>query len=131
MAITDELLVDAKDRMAKSVESSRGELATVRTGRREVDRAAVAEVVDVGRARAPRGDEPASDLIISCSNHLTRRARCALESLMRPGELRLDGRVELAVAAYGFTLREAEVTREALRRDSWPSLSATRARPHS
>ncbi len=33
MAITDELLVDAKDRMAKSVESSRGELATVRTGR--------------------------------------------------------------------------------------------------
>ena len=33
MAITDELLVDAKERMAKSVESSRGELATVRTGR--------------------------------------------------------------------------------------------------
>ncbi|HJZ37405.1 MAG TPA: ribosome recycling factor [Solirubrobacterales bacterium] len=33
MAITDEMLVDAKDRMAKSVESSRGELATVRTGR--------------------------------------------------------------------------------------------------
>jgi ribosome recycling factor len=33
VAITDELLVDAKDRMAKSVESSRGELATVRTGR--------------------------------------------------------------------------------------------------
>ena len=33
MAITDELLVDAKGRMAKSVESSRGELATVRTGR--------------------------------------------------------------------------------------------------
>ena len=33
MAITDELLADAKDRMAKSVESSRGELATVRTGR--------------------------------------------------------------------------------------------------
>jgi ribosome recycling factor len=29
----DELLVDAKERMAKSVESSRGELATVRTGR--------------------------------------------------------------------------------------------------
>jgi ribosome recycling factor len=29
----DELLADAKDRMAKSVESSRGELATVRTGR--------------------------------------------------------------------------------------------------
>src|ERR1700753_1529018 len=27
------MLVDAKDRMAKSVESSRGELATVRTGR--------------------------------------------------------------------------------------------------
>jgi ribosome recycling factor len=33
VAITDELLSDAKDRMAKSVESSRGELATVRTGR--------------------------------------------------------------------------------------------------
>jgi ribosome recycling factor len=33
VAITDELLVDAKERMAKSVESSRGELATVRTGR--------------------------------------------------------------------------------------------------
>jgi ribosome recycling factor len=33
LAITDELLADAKDRMAKSVESSRGELATVRTGR--------------------------------------------------------------------------------------------------
>ncbi|OJU83447.1 MAG: ribosome recycling factor [Solirubrobacterales bacterium 70-9] len=31
--MTDELLADAKDRMAKSVESSRGELATVRTGR--------------------------------------------------------------------------------------------------
>ncbi|MDP2623198.1 MAG: ribosome recycling factor, partial [Actinomycetota bacterium] len=29
----DELLKDAKDRMGKSVESSRGELATVRTGR--------------------------------------------------------------------------------------------------
>jgi ribosome recycling factor len=33
VAITDELLADAKDRMAKSVEASRGELATVRTGR--------------------------------------------------------------------------------------------------
>jgi ribosome recycling factor len=33
VAITDELLADAKDRMAKSVDSSRGELATVRTGR--------------------------------------------------------------------------------------------------
>jgi len=33
VAITDELLADAKGRMAKSVESSRGELATVRTGR--------------------------------------------------------------------------------------------------
>ena len=33
MAITDELLADAKERMAKSVDSSRGELATVRTGR--------------------------------------------------------------------------------------------------
>jgi ribosome recycling factor len=31
--LIDELLEDAKDRMAKSVESSRGELATVRTGR--------------------------------------------------------------------------------------------------
>jgi ribosome recycling factor len=31
--LIDELLKDAKDRMAKSVESSRGELATVRTGR--------------------------------------------------------------------------------------------------
>jgi len=31
--LIDELLADAKDRMAKSVESSRGELATVRTGR--------------------------------------------------------------------------------------------------
>ncbi|MBS1861776.1 MAG: ribosome recycling factor [Actinobacteria bacterium] len=31
--MTDELLADAKERMAKSVESSRGELATVRTGR--------------------------------------------------------------------------------------------------
>jgi len=31
--LIDELLDDAKDRMAKSVESSRGELATVRTGR--------------------------------------------------------------------------------------------------
>jgi ribosome recycling factor len=33
VAITDELLADAKDRMAKSVEASRGELSTVRTGR--------------------------------------------------------------------------------------------------
>ncbi len=33
MEMIDELLADAKDRMAKSVESSRGELATVRTGR--------------------------------------------------------------------------------------------------
>ena len=33
MELIDELLVDAKERMAKSVESSRGELATVRTGR--------------------------------------------------------------------------------------------------
>ncbi|HVY78765.1 MAG TPA: ribosome recycling factor [Solirubrobacterales bacterium] len=33
MELIDELLEDAKDRMAKSVESSRGELATVRTGR--------------------------------------------------------------------------------------------------
>ena len=33
MELIDELLSDAKDRMAKSVESSRGELATVRTGR--------------------------------------------------------------------------------------------------
>ena len=33
MELIDELLADAKDRMAKSVESSRGELATVRTGR--------------------------------------------------------------------------------------------------
>jgi ribosome recycling factor len=33
VALTDELLDDAKARMAKSVESSRGELATVRTGR--------------------------------------------------------------------------------------------------
>jgi ribosome recycling factor len=31
--LIDELLADAKGRMAKSVESSRGELATVRTGR--------------------------------------------------------------------------------------------------
>jgi ribosome recycling factor len=31
--LIDELLSDAKDRMAKSVDSSRGELATVRTGR--------------------------------------------------------------------------------------------------
>jgi ribosome recycling factor len=31
--LIDELLVDAKDRMAKSVDSTRGELATVRTGR--------------------------------------------------------------------------------------------------
>jgi ribosome recycling factor len=31
--LIDELLEDAKERMAKSVESSRGELATVRTGR--------------------------------------------------------------------------------------------------
>jgi ribosome recycling factor len=31
--LIDELLKDARDRMAKSVESSRGELATVRTGR--------------------------------------------------------------------------------------------------
>jgi ribosome recycling factor len=31
--LIDELLADAKERMAKSVESSRGELATVRTGR--------------------------------------------------------------------------------------------------
>jgi ribosome recycling factor len=31
--LIDELLVDAKERMAKSVDSSRGELATVRTGR--------------------------------------------------------------------------------------------------
>lgn len=33
MELIDELLVDAKDRMAKSVDSTRGELATVRTGR--------------------------------------------------------------------------------------------------
>ena len=33
MELIDELLKDAKGRMAKSVESSRGELATVRTGR--------------------------------------------------------------------------------------------------
>ncbi len=33
MAITDEMLADAKDRMAKSVDSTRGELSTVRTGR--------------------------------------------------------------------------------------------------
>ena len=33
MVLIDELLKDAKDRMTKSVESSRGELATVRTGR--------------------------------------------------------------------------------------------------
>ncbi len=33
MELIDELLADAKDRMGKSVESSRGELATVRTGR--------------------------------------------------------------------------------------------------
>lgn len=33
MELIDELLVDAKERMAKSVESTRGELATVRTGR--------------------------------------------------------------------------------------------------
>ena len=33
MELIDELLKDAEGRMAKSVESSRGELATVRTGR--------------------------------------------------------------------------------------------------
>ena len=33
MELIDELLADAKERMEKSVESSRGELATVRTGR--------------------------------------------------------------------------------------------------
>ena len=33
MDLIDEMLDDAKDRMSKSVESSRGELATVRTGR--------------------------------------------------------------------------------------------------
>lgn len=33
MALIEELLADAKERMAKSVESCRGELATVRTGR--------------------------------------------------------------------------------------------------
>lgn len=33
MELIDELLNDARDRMQKSVESSRGELATVRTGR--------------------------------------------------------------------------------------------------
>ena len=33
MELIDELLEDAKERMTKSVESSRGELATVRTGR--------------------------------------------------------------------------------------------------
>ena len=33
MELIDELLADAKERMTKSVESSRGELATVRTGR--------------------------------------------------------------------------------------------------
>lgn len=33
MELIDELLADAKERMAKSVESSRNELATVRTGR--------------------------------------------------------------------------------------------------
>jgi ribosome recycling factor len=42
--LIDELLADAKERMAKSVESSRGELATVRTGRASphlLDRVAV------------------------------------------------------------------------------------------
>lgn len=34
--IVDELLADAKERMQKSVESTRGELATVRTGRASV-----------------------------------------------------------------------------------------------
>lgn len=33
MELIDELLADARERMAKSVDSSRGELATVRTGR--------------------------------------------------------------------------------------------------
>ena len=33
MELIDELLADAKSRMQKSVESTRGELATVRTGR--------------------------------------------------------------------------------------------------
>src|SRR5689334_1530544 len=33
MELIDELLVDAKDRMTKSVDSTRNELATVRTGR--------------------------------------------------------------------------------------------------
>lgn len=33
MELIDELLADAEERMAKSVDSSRGELATVRTGR--------------------------------------------------------------------------------------------------
>ncbi len=33
MELIDELLDDAKGRMSKSVDSSRGELATVRTGR--------------------------------------------------------------------------------------------------
>jgi ribosome recycling factor len=33
VAITDELLADANERMAKSVESTRGEFATVRSGR--------------------------------------------------------------------------------------------------
>ncbi|HEU5142716.1 MAG TPA: ribosome recycling factor [Solirubrobacterales bacterium] len=33
MELIDELLADAKDRMGKSVDSTRGELATVRTGR--------------------------------------------------------------------------------------------------
>ena len=33
MELIDELLADARNRMAKSVDSSRGELATVRTGR--------------------------------------------------------------------------------------------------
>ena len=33
LELIDELLVDAKERMQKSVEATRGELATVRTGR--------------------------------------------------------------------------------------------------
>ena len=55
--LIDELLEDAKERMAKSVESSRGELATVRTGRASphlLDRIVVDYYGDPDPAQAAR-----------------------------------------------------------------------------
>ena len=57
MELIDELLDDAKERMDKSVESTRGELATVRTGRASphlLDRIVVDYYGDADAAQAAR-----------------------------------------------------------------------------